>query len=189
MKKIPSLFLRDFSPGGNPALVTTEPNPACAWVFSGHGVPTRKRDGTAVHFMNGGLWRRYDAKQGKPTPPGFLPCQDPDPETGHYPGWVPIGPEDRWHLWAYYQHGPLPDGTYELCGPKVGDNAERLDEYVFFKHGVEKLYDMGRGPLMYDLLRDYFRVVEIEGIVWHHDDGRMAKLKRADFGFAWPVKG
>ena len=26
----------------------------------------------------------------------------------------------------------------------------------------------------------------VEGIVWHHPDGRMVKIKRKDFGFKWP---
>lgn len=25
----------------------------------------------------------------------------------------------------------------------------------------------------------------IEGLVWHHPDGRMAKIKRRDFGLKW----
>ena len=28
----------------------------------------------------------------------------------------------------------------------------------------------------------------IEGIVWHHPDGRMAKIKARDFGIQWPPK-
>ena len=29
--------------------------------------------------------------------------------------------------------------------------------------------------------------LDIEGIVWHHPDGRMAKIKRRDFGLSWPI--
>jgi hypothetical protein len=35
-------------------------------------------------------------------------------------------------------------------------------------------------------LEDFFGLEEIEGIVWHHQDGRMAKIKRRDFGYPWP---
>jgi hypothetical protein len=28
---------------------------------------------------------------------------------------------------------------------------------------------------------DYLRDKPIEGIVWHHEDGRMVKIKKADF--------
>ena len=31
-------------------------------------------------------------------------------------------------------------------------------------------------------LMDYLRGRDIEGVVWHHPDGRMAKLKGTDFG-------
>ena len=114
MKKIPSLFLRDWE--GNRSLVTREVNPECAWVVAGEGVPTRKRDGTACLVRDGVLFRRYDVKPGRTPPPGFEPCQDPDPETGHAPGWVPIGdgPADRWYRLAFENAGDLPNGTYEL---------------------------------------------------------------------------
>jgi hypothetical protein len=26
---------------------------------------------------------------------------------------------------------------------------------------------------------------DIEGIVWHHPDGRMVKIKKKDFGYKW----
>ena len=34
-----------------------------------------------------------------------------------------------------------------------------------------------------DALREYLRCRDIEGIVWHHPDGRMVKIKGKDFGF------
>lgn len=91
MKKIPSLFARDG------AELTTDYNPLASWVVSGDGTATRKWDGTAARWHAGQLWARYDAKRGKPLPPGFDACQDPDPITGHHPGWVPASrPEDKW---------------------------------------------------------------------------------------------
>src|SRR5579864_3700139 len=98
MKKIPSLFLRDFE--GDPSRVTRNLNPECAWVTAGEGVATRKWDGAAVMVENGVLWCRYDAKKGKTPPENFRPTQEkPDPETGHWPGWVPAGndPQYKWH--------------------------------------------------------------------------------------------
>jgi hypothetical protein len=180
MKKIPSLFLRDFD--GDRSRVTREVNPECAWVIAGEGVPTRKRDGTACLVRDGKLYRRYDAKHGKTPPQDFDPCQEEDPVTGHRPGWIPVkdGPEDRW-----YRSSPIPteDGTYELCGPKFQTNAEHLEAHTFFRHGSELLTDV---PLTWEGLSGYFVDNAIEGVVWHHPDGRMAKIKAKDFGIAWP---
>ena len=37
-------------------------------------------------------------------------------------------------------------------------------------------------------LKDWLSAPHYEGLVWHHPDGRMAKIKRRDFGLSWPVK-
>ena len=39
------------------------------------------------------------------------------------------------------------------------------------------------GPRDFAGLRQYLRLGAIEGIVWHHPDGRMVKIKAKDFGF------
>jgi hypothetical protein len=86
MKKIPSLFIRDWD--NNPKLITQEITPGCEWVIAGEGVATRKWDGTAILIKEGVLYKRYDAKNGKIPPDGFIPCQEPDEKTGHWPGWI-----------------------------------------------------------------------------------------------------
>jgi hypothetical protein len=44
-------------------------------------------------------------------------------------------------------------------------------------------------PRTYEEIRDFLTKTEIEGIVWHDlTNGEMAKIKRRDFGLAWPVK-
>lgn len=107
----------------------------------------------------------------------------PDPVTGHWPGWLPIGdgPDDKWHReawegWAKY--APVPDGTYELCGPKVQGNPEGFDFHILVPHGSIVLDD---DPRTFETIRDYLKDAGIEGIVWHHPDGRMVKIKRSDF--------
>lgn len=72
------------------------------------------------------------------------PTQDPDPITGHWPGWILVGdgPEDRWHREAFT--GKEQDGTYELCGPKVQGNPERFERHVLVPHGKEVLEDAPR---------------------------------------------
>lgn len=192
MKKIPSLFKRDYE--GN-RQVYDEVVPGCEWVLSGEGVATEKYDGTACMVRDGKLFKRYDRKLNKrgkckAAPEGWEPCEGaPDEHTGHWPGWVPVGeePESKYYrkAWAYYQSiGDLPDGTYELVGPKVQGNPYALMEYGLWEHGLKQLSDV---PRWFDGIRVYLSAIVIEGIVWHHSDGRMCKVKRRDFGLPWPV--
>lgn len=193
MKKIPTVFQIEWldHTRGN---VLRDPNPAAEWVLHGEGVATRKWDGTAVLVKQGQLYKRYDRKINpktnmyKDAPPGWEQCQDPDPVTQHWTGWTPItnGNEDKWFrdAWAKLDV-PLPDGTYELIGPPINGNPERVTDLMFKKHG-DVIYDIER---TYDALRQFLEENEIEGVVFHHPDGRMAKLKRKDFGLKWAKKG
>ena len=197
MKKIPCLFERDFSDRKRPALLTSV-TPGCEWVLAGEGVATRKCDGSACLVKEGKLFKRYDCRKGKTPPEGFIPCEpEPDATTGHWPGWLAVddGPECKWHREAWnglrasdgtrFHSGLLlDDGTYELCGPKIQGNPERLLEHTMIRHGSELLAFV---PRDWEGLKAYLEEHPIEGIVWHHPDGRMAKLRRDDFGFAWPV--
>ncbi|MFM9701120.1 hypothetical protein ACKI2D_48545, partial [Streptomyces europaeiscabiei] len=97
----------------------------------------------------------YDRK----PPEGFIPAQDfGDPVTGHWPGWVPADPVKDKLLFDTVNGDTetFPDGTYELVGPKIGTRG-------------------GANP-------EYLSTHDVEGIVWHHPDGRMAKIKGTDFG-------
>lgn len=181
MRKIPSLFIRDFT---LPCPATHEITPGCEWVTQGEGVPTRKWDGTCCLIEGGKFYKRYDAKRGKIPPAGFIPAQDPDCNTGHWPGWVLVGdgPEDRWHREAIERDPGLLDGTYELIGPKVQGNPEGVDgEHRLVRHDQDGFDGICRS---YDEVFDYLKTSDIEGIVWHHPDGRMVKVKKSDFGLA-----
>jgi len=189
MKKIPSLFKRDYE---GTRLVYDEVVPGAEWVIAGEGVATRKIDGTSCLVRAGKLYKRYDARAGKSPPSGFEPAQEEaDLVTGHWPGWLPVGdgPEDRWHREALANAGTLPDGTYELIGPKVQGNAEGLDQHVLVPHGAELLGDV---PRTFEGIRAYLASHEIEGIVWWRVPGDpdcdKAKIKRRDFKLPWPVK-
>lgn len=187
MRKIISLFQRNY---GGDRLVRNEIVPGAEWVIAGEGVPTRKFDGTCCMVRGNKLFKRYDAKHGKTPPPDFEAAQEPDQITGHWPGWVPVGdgPEDRWHRDAYSRTGDpdrpagaetgIPDGTYELCGPKIQGNPEKLVAHELIPHGSELLPDC---PRDFDGLKQYLHDRTIEGVVWHHPDGRMVKIKRRDF--------
>jgi hypothetical protein len=179
MKKTLSLFQRNYD---GDRLVRDELVPGAEWVAAGVGVATRKLDGTCCMWRDGQLWKRHELKAGKLLPPGFVAAQDPDQVTGDIPGWVPVGtgPDDVRHREALAAAGGrLPDGTYELCGPKVQKNPEGYDSHVLVRHGSEVLADC---PRTFDALRDYLRGRDIEGVVWHHPDGRLVKIKGKDFG-------
>lgn len=185
MKKIPTLFQRDPE---NMKHVLPEVNPECEWVLRGEGVATRKYDGTCCMAQGGKLFKRHELKPGKAAPEGFVPAQDPDPKTGKQPGWVPVwidDPASKHHLEAFKAAPcPLPDGTYELIGPKVQGNPEGVSAHVLVPHGSERSprYDNPREHA--DFATDFTVHMDAlgwEGIVWHHPDGRMAKLKRRDF--------
>lgn len=192
LKKIISLFKRNYE---TDRLVRNEITPGAEWVLAGEGRATRKYDGTCCMIRNGKLFKRYDAKAftvnlktkektswNRLPPEGFEPAQEPDEATGHWPGWVPVGngPENKYHREVAEQFiGPVLDGTYELCGPKVQGNPEKYAVRILIKHGAMTLQDC---PRDYEGLKAYLTANDMEGIVWHHDDGRMVKIKTKDFG-------
>lgn len=183
MKKIPSLFQRNHE---TDRLVRDEVTPGCEWVLRGEGVPTRKFDGTCCLVKDGNIFKRHELKKGKPAPAGFIAADEPDKVTGDQPGWVEVGhgPEDAWHREAFeklFAHAtaPIQNGTYELIGPKVQGNPERHAGHALVRHGSSHL--PLSTPRTFEGLKAYLGAHAIEGIVWHHRDGRMAKIKRKDF--------
>lgn len=187
MKKMPCLFQRVFN-GPRDATLLPLVTVGCEWALAGEGLATRKWDGTACMVKDGALFKRYDAKRGKAPPVNGIPCDEPDPVTGHWPHWVPVGdaPGDKWHAQAWSAFGPLPDGTYELIGPHFNGNPEGLERDEFRRHGDTTVEDIDR---TFDGLKAYLGYARLEGLVFHHPDGRMCKIRRKDFGHAWPVKG
>lgn len=167
MRKIPSLFSRD---PRDPSRLTRDYHPLADWVVRGEGQATRKWDGTAVLVRGGQVFARFDAKRGKTPPPDFVAAQDPDPNTGHHPGWVPATrPEDVWireAAQATRAEGLLADGTYEACGPKIGANREHLSSHRLIRHGQSTLSDV---PVDWDGLVAYFTDRDVEGVVWWRD--------------------
>lgn len=177
MQKIPSLFVRNYE---SDRLVRDEIIPGCEWVVAGEGVATRKWDGTCCMIRGGVFYKRYEVKKGGEPPIGFEPACDVDPVTGKQQGWLEVGdgPEDKWHREATKDW--LEDGTYELIGPKINGNAEGSDCHRLVRHGDVVLLDF---PRTYQSIKERFSVApNIEGVVFHHPDGRMAKVKLSDFG-------
>ncbi|GAC1542709.1 MAG: hypothetical protein NVS3B12_30930 [Acidimicrobiales bacterium] len=175
MRKIPTLYRRD---PDNMRRLLREVHPDCAWVIAGEGRPTRKFDGTCVMLDgNGAWWARREVKPGRPAPDRYVPIST-DPETGKTMGWEPIEQSSFAKAFRLVGHEPTSPGTYELCGPRINGNPERLAEHALVPHGLFTLADV---PLDFDGLAEWLADHEYEGVVWHHPDGRMAKLKRRDF--------
>lgn len=180
MKKIPTIFERDWE--GDRSRVINVPNQEAEWVHAGEGWATRKMDGTCCLVQGGRLFKRRELRPKDTTPPEFVEA-DFDATTGKRIGWMPIGdgPEDRWHREAFDNLGNAAvDGeTYELVGPKIQGNPEKFNEHVLLLHAACERLDEIR---TFGGLREWLATQDIEGIVWHHPDGRMAKIKLRDFG-------
>lgn len=178
MQKIPTLFVRDQRTHLVEVLVT----PGCEWVTDGEGVPTRKYDGTCVMFDGTIWWARRQIKPNRGWPDGFVSVEH-DKTTGKTVGWEPAEQSPFISYLAQALGGPaFPTGTYELCGPKINGNPENFASYVLLRHGAAQL--PADVPRDYDGLRQYLWVSRgglMEGIVWHHPDGRMVKIKTRDF--------
>lgn len=192
MKKMPTLFVREFWATGDLKRTMNRVTAGCEWVKAGEGVATEKVDGSCCAIIGGRLYKRYDAnaRKGRKPPAGAIPCQgEPDPVTGHWPCWVAVdstAPADRWY-WSAYVNTPWAkeDGTYEAVGPHFQANPYGLDDDYLERHGRIKLKDC---PRTYEGIKEYLSTHEIEGIVWHRGNGEMCKIKRSDFGLVWPVK-
>ena len=184
MKKIPTLFQRNYD---GDRLVRNEVTPGCEWVLAGEGKATRKVDGTCCLVRDGKLYKRHEVQPGKVPPWAFEPANFVEEVTGKQQGWLPVGagPEDKWHREGWETILPMfydkvPDGTYELLGPKIQGNPEHAAVHYLEPHGDQPLFD---APRDFDGLKDYLRTTDIEGIVWHRENGDMVKLKKRDFGF------
>jgi|SRR6478752_2327073 len=208
MKKIPSLFIRDYEGYGTKVptygeiervikgykgrfLATEQVTPGCEWVINGEGIATRKWDGTAVLFMDGKWFKRYDAKHGKTPPDDFFEAQpEPDHITGHWPGWVPVAfntSADMYITEAIEYFNSIngeriyPGTTFEAIGPKINGNKDGWKYHTLMEHGKYTCSCQFRD------FEGIKRTLDLpwEGIVFHHEDGRMCKVKRSDFGLPW----
>jgi hypothetical protein len=177
--KIPTMFERDWE--GDRSRVLDVIHTGCEWVAAGEGVATRKIDGSSCMVRSGKLFKRREVREGEALPPGFELVTH-DEETGKRLGWIPVGegPEDKWHRSAFAASPGLPDGTYELLGPKIQGNPENVSDHVLVSHNATEVYS--DCPRTFDGIRNWLFGRDIEGIVFHHPDGRMAKIKKRDFG-------
>ncbi len=201
MKKISTVFVVNRETG----VAINEVREENQWVANGEGVATVKFDGTSCVFMNGQLYKRFDRKLKKQfeiarkkkgnkfvveesmfrdLPEGAIPCVETyDPVTYHFPHWVPVvegEPADYRHNEAIKNFkGVFKEGqTYELVGPDVDKNNYGLTEHELWEHASVEVVVPDRS---YEGLKKYLIDNNQEGLVFHHSDGRMAKIRRKDF--------
>jgi hypothetical protein len=190
MQKIPTVFQRN--PEDRSGLLN-EVNPPAEWVLAGEGVAHRKYDGTCVLLdADGSWWNRREIRKGKTMPSDAIDLGT-DPNTGKTMCWVPNtdgGHRKNLLLAIENYEGELLPGTYELCAPNIdtrgGKNPERLTEPAIYRHDTSPVFEVSPEDLTFERLREIIMALHddegLEGLVWHHPDGRMAKLKGIDFG-------
>ena len=176
MRKIPTMFERS----DDRRSVVDRITPGCEWVAAGEGRATRKWDGTCCKVENGYLYARREIKPGQATPDDFV-LEELDETTGKAFGWVPVGDGPEWRYHNEAIAGGLPeDGTYELIGPKINGNRDHWPTHALVRHGAFEVL----APRDYEGLRTLLtgpNRLDYEGFVFHHPDGRMAKIKARDF--------
>jgi len=182
MNKIETIFDR-----GDDFRVIDKPRAGTEWVFAGEGMATEKIDGTNIRItVSGGKAVEVEKRR------------NPDREEkarGEEPGYVSAhrdDPSDK-HIFRAVDGTDvqtLSDGIYpcEAIGPKIQGNPLNL---LF-----PRCYMFTVSPILVpNVLRTYNGLRELfanfdsiyspgnktEGIVFHHPDGRMAKIKVKDF--------
>jgi hypothetical protein len=183
MEKIPTLFERD-----DHFRVVDRPRAECAWVFEGEGSATEKLDGANVRLtVRSGQLVRLEKRRN----PSKIQKQQ-----GIVDGWYADADEhsaeDKWLLTAARATdvSGWPDGEHpcEALGPRIQGNPLALDDHRCVPFNVQAP-QYPAVPRDYSGLRDYLAELDsrfapghlAEGIVFHHPDGRRAKIKRKDF--------
>lgn len=192
MKKIPTLFERVFE---NHKVVEVKPITAsglCGEAFT-RGIATIKLDGSCCAIICGELYKRYDAKKGKPIPEGAIKCQEnADAITGHLPCWVKCdkdNPADKWFFEAlkncvFCENNVQINGditTFEAVGKHFNGNPYNLDEDRLYRHGCY----IAEVERTFEGVKKWLKQHNQEGLVFWLDGKPICKIKRSDFGFEW----
>lgn len=170
MKKIPTLFKREFA-GGRVVGITSEITLGCGDAFL-DGIATVKWDGSACAIIDGEFYKRYDCKPGETAPPNGIPCSPRDEVTGHWPFWVPVdtsNPADKW--FSKLDWMGKEDWTYEAVGPHFNGNPHHLERDKIIAHGI----DTAHVNRLFEDIRNYLEVTPIEGIVFWLGENLYAK--------------
>ena len=184
MQKIPTLFQRNAK-----GYVTSKVDPECQWVLDGEGRASRQYDGLCLLKDEDQWWVRHVAAPDETWPAVFAKCQYLD--DGSVIGWVPVDREPVVGVLlaeALSRHPAdtrWPWETYELYGPDINLNPEQVDEHrLVYTHGPTDLVPHAftiDPPRTFIALKKWMAAFEGKGVVWHHMDGRKAKIQRLDF--------
>ena len=179
MEKVPTIFERDWD--NDPSRVTRQVHEGCEWVLAGEGTPSKKYDGTCVMYEANHWWARREVKEGKEAPENFVSLTT-DEETGKTIGWEPIeqSPFKKFFEEAVQSRAYWDEGTYELIGPKINRNPEGASRHTLIGHANAET--LGLLDRSYDGIQVFLSGIDIEGIVFRHPDGRLAKIKKRDYG-------
>lgn len=204
MYTIPQLYLDDPASPGVPCPVIQG---GCYWVVNDHGKATRKYDGLCVAYLPVRVSRHaHGAQPLHAYPTHYQPDADyiEDVRKDWFvrethplglrppPGFTRIDADGKnnigWRLAEYTglhelvesmtKDGQFEAGTYELVGPDIHGNPHGFETNKLVKHSdAEVLDDVPTqfGDLMHWLI-DHDKHA---GVVWHHQDGRMAQMERA----------
>ena len=195
MKKIPTMFVREFSGHRITGIRPEFTNETCKEALE-RGTATVKIDGACCAVINGVFYKRIDLGKAKSTPDTLklILCEDkPDPVTGHWPAWIRCSREDsadKWFFSAldyYCKFAPYnipPDGTYEAIGKHFNGNPYFMNHDTLHRHGSLEV-DVAR---TFDGVRWWLKMSIHEGLVFWLDGKPVCKIKRSDFGYHWPMK-
>lgn len=199
MRKIPTLFCKDQK--------QRYCIPRYKIVLTPQAVPLQKFDGTAMYLDMQDVWHRRLTT--KSPPPNFVWCTT-DRFSGKQTGWVPLRAADPFFKQHYEALQNLPldldfmpghrderyePGTYELLGPKINGNPERLSTHRLMPHRhapqISNISLLEIPTLSveesYTALKITLENIEIEGVVfWENNNDKfapVAKLRRKDFDY------
>ncbi|MEZ0110151.1 hypothetical protein ABH920_004166 [Catenulispora sp. EB89] len=186
MEKIPTIFERD-----DRFHVVDKPRADCEWVFAGAGRATEKLDGTNARLtVRSGTIVRVEKRRNPSKAQKAAGIVD-----GWYVDTDEHGAEDKWlrEAAANTLVTAWPDGEHsvEALGPRIQGNPLGLEEHICVPFNLT-VPDYENAPRTYAELHDWLASLEsryapghlAEGVVFHHPDGRRAKIKRKDFARA-----
>ncbi len=185
MDKIPTIFERDAH-----FKVLDKARTECDWVFQGEGTATEKVDGTNVRLtLRKGTVVRVEKRRNP---------NKQQKQAGIIDGWYTDAhedaPEDRYIFGAVVQTdtSAWPDGEHscEAMGPKIQGNPLGLEQHLCVPFNLS-IPEYESAPRNFEGLKTFLERLDskvvpghlAEGIVFHHPDGRRAKIKRKDFKF------
>lgn len=135
----------------------------------------RKFDGHCCMVAGGRLYKRRKLARGEEEPEGWIQTE------GSY-GWIPFEVPDK-PEWdgvrgtLCFQH--FQGKTCELVGPGIRGNPEGKLTLKLVLHTEQPLRDCPKDP---NKVAKWLQSKPYEGVVWHHPDGRMAKLTHQTLG-------